>query len=85
MTDLNKLSLAEARDALRKGETTSTALTEACLKAIDGAGALNAFVRPGRDHGHCVHVADKGAGIALDQGEETLAHGLAEFGAQAFR
>ncbi|MAP15597.1 MAG: Asp-tRNA(Asn)/Glu-tRNA(Gln) amidotransferase GatCAB subunit A, partial [Oceanibulbus sp.] len=44
MTDLNKLSLAEARDALRKGETTSAALTEACLKAIDGAGALNAFV-----------------------------------------
>ena len=29
MTDLNKLSLAEARDALRKGETTSAALTEA--------------------------------------------------------
>ena len=44
MTDLNKLSLAEARDALRKGETTSKDLTEACLKAIDGAGALNAFV-----------------------------------------
>ncbi|MFG6560216.1 Asp-tRNA(Asn)/Glu-tRNA(Gln) amidotransferase subunit GatA [Sulfitobacter sp. 1A15299] len=44
MTDLNKLSLAEARDALRKGETTSRDLTEACIQAIDGAGALNAFV-----------------------------------------
>ena len=44
MTDLNKLSLAEARDALRKGETTSKDLTEACIQAIDGAGALNAFV-----------------------------------------
>ncbi|MEP1768687.1 MAG: Asp-tRNA(Asn)/Glu-tRNA(Gln) amidotransferase subunit GatA [Sulfitobacter sp.] len=44
MTDLNKLGLAQARDALRKGETTSKELTEACLKAIDGAGALNAFV-----------------------------------------
>ncbi len=44
MSDLNKLGLAEARDALRNGETTSKELTEACLKAIEGAGALNAFV-----------------------------------------
>ena len=44
MTDLNKLTIAEARDALRKGETTSVALTESCLAAIDGAGALGAFV-----------------------------------------
>lgn len=44
MSDLNKMGLAEARDALRSGEVTSKALTEACLTAIDGAGALNAFV-----------------------------------------
>jgi aspartyl-tRNA(Asn)/glutamyl-tRNA(Gln) amidotransferase subunit A len=44
MSDLNKLTIAEARDALKKGETTSVALTEACLAAIDAAGALNAFV-----------------------------------------
>ena len=44
MSDLNKMGLAEARDALRSGEVTSKALTEACLSAIDGAGALNAFV-----------------------------------------
>ncbi|MCC1491571.1 Asp-tRNA(Asn)/Glu-tRNA(Gln) amidotransferase subunit GatA [Cognatishimia sp. F0-27] len=44
MSDLTKLTIAEARDALRKGETTSAALTEACLAAIEGAGALNAFV-----------------------------------------
>ena len=44
MADLNALGLAEARDALRRGETTSKELTEACLKAIDAAGALNAFV-----------------------------------------
>ncbi|WP_299687939.1 Asp-tRNA(Asn)/Glu-tRNA(Gln) amidotransferase subunit GatA [uncultured Tateyamaria sp.] len=44
MSDLNKLGLAEARDALRKGDTTSAELTAACLTAIDGAGALNAFV-----------------------------------------
>ncbi|GAB5433264.1 MAG: Asp-tRNA(Asn)/Glu-tRNA(Gln) amidotransferase subunit GatA [Epibacterium sp.] len=44
MSDLNKLGLAEARDLLRTGDTTSVELTEACLKAIDGADALNAFV-----------------------------------------
>ena len=44
MTDLNTLGLAEARDALRAGSTTSKELTAACLKAIEGAGALNAFV-----------------------------------------
>ncbi len=44
MSDLNKLGLAEARDALRKGETTSVELTQACLTAIDKADALNAFV-----------------------------------------
>ena len=44
MSDLTKLTIAGARDALRKGETTSVALTEACLQAIEEAGALNAFV-----------------------------------------
>ena len=44
MTALNQLTIADARDALRKGETTALALTEACLAAIEGAGALNAFV-----------------------------------------
>ncbi len=44
MSDLNKLGLAEARDALRKGDVTSVELTESCLKAIDEADALNAFV-----------------------------------------
>ena len=44
MADLNALGLAEARDALRKGETTSVELTEACLREVEGAGVLNAFV-----------------------------------------
>ncbi|MEX1233874.1 MAG: Asp-tRNA(Asn)/Glu-tRNA(Gln) amidotransferase subunit GatA [Roseovarius sp.] len=44
MTDLNALTIADARDALRRGDVTSTELTEACLTAIEGAGALNAFV-----------------------------------------
>ena len=44
MTDLNKMTLADARNNLRAGEITSVELTEACLDAIDGSGALNAFV-----------------------------------------
>ncbi|WP_319826154.1 Asp-tRNA(Asn)/Glu-tRNA(Gln) amidotransferase subunit GatA [Thalassovita sp.] len=44
MTDLNKLTLADARDKLRAKEITSVELTEACLKAVDAADALNAFV-----------------------------------------
>jgi aspartyl-tRNA(Asn)/glutamyl-tRNA(Gln) amidotransferase subunit A len=44
MADLNKLTIAEARDGMRNGDMTSVELTEACLGAIDGAAALNAFV-----------------------------------------
>lgn len=44
MSDLNKLGIAEARDALRKGDVTSLELTSACLGAIEDAGVLNAFV-----------------------------------------
>ncbi|UWQ19192.1 Asp-tRNA(Asn)/Glu-tRNA(Gln) amidotransferase subunit GatA [Jannaschia sp. M317] len=41
---LTDLTIAQARDMLRAGETTALALTEAHLDAVDGAGALNAFV-----------------------------------------
>ncbi|MCV2891548.1 Asp-tRNA(Asn)/Glu-tRNA(Gln) amidotransferase subunit GatA [Lentibacter sp. XHP0401] len=44
MAELNKMTIAAARDALRKGDVTSAELTEACLSEIDSAGALNAFV-----------------------------------------
>ncbi|NHQ73787.1 Asp-tRNA(Asn)/Glu-tRNA(Gln) amidotransferase subunit GatA [Roseovarius gahaiensis] len=44
MTELSKLTIAAARDALRKGDVTSLELTEGCLSEIDSAGALNAFV-----------------------------------------
>jgi aspartyl-tRNA(Asn)/glutamyl-tRNA(Gln) amidotransferase subunit A len=44
MAALNELKIAEARDMLRKGEVTSRDLTETCLKAVEAAGALNAFV-----------------------------------------
>ena len=43
-SDLTKLTIAGARDALRKGDVTSVELTDACLTAIDAADALNAFV-----------------------------------------
>ncbi|MBQ2261185.1 MAG: Asp-tRNA(Asn)/Glu-tRNA(Gln) amidotransferase subunit GatA [Loktanella sp.] len=44
MSELRKLTIAAARDAMRKGDTTSTEITQACLTAIDGADALGAFV-----------------------------------------
>ncbi|SLN58821.1 Glutamyl-tRNA(Gln) amidotransferase subunit A [Aquimixticola soesokkakensis] len=44
MSDLNKLTIAAARDGLKAGDFTSLDLTNACLTAIEGAGALNAFV-----------------------------------------
>jgi aspartyl-tRNA(Asn)/glutamyl-tRNA(Gln) amidotransferase subunit A len=44
MTDLTSLSLAQARDALRKKEFSAIELTEAHLAAVEQARALNAFV-----------------------------------------
>jgi len=49
MTDLNTLTIAEARGALRRGEVTSVELTEACLAAGQGASALNAVIHPTAD------------------------------------
>ncbi|MGA0539912.1 Asp-tRNA(Asn)/Glu-tRNA(Gln) amidotransferase subunit GatA [Neotabrizicola sp. VNH66] len=40
----NTLTIAAARDALRKGEITAVDLTMSCLTAIDAADALGAFV-----------------------------------------
>jgi aspartyl-tRNA(Asn)/glutamyl-tRNA(Gln) amidotransferase subunit A len=44
MTNLNELTIAEARDGLRKREISAVDLTMACLTAIDAADTLNAFV-----------------------------------------
>ena len=44
MTELSKLTIADARDALRKGDVTAVELTNACLTEIEGADALGAFV-----------------------------------------
>jgi aspartyl-tRNA(Asn)/glutamyl-tRNA(Gln) amidotransferase subunit A len=47
VTDLNKLTIAEAREGLRKKQFTATELTQSFLKAIEGGNpALNAFVLP---------------------------------------
>ena len=40
----NSLTIAAARDALRKGEISAVDLTMSCLTAIDAGDALNAFV-----------------------------------------
>lgn len=44
MSDLTKLSLARARDALKSKEITSVELTEAYLAEMESARALNAYV-----------------------------------------
>ncbi len=44
MSELSKLTIAAARDAMRKGDLTSAELTGACLAEADASGALNAFV-----------------------------------------
>ena len=44
MTNANRLTIADVRDALRAGDLTAVELTDACLSAIDASGALNAFV-----------------------------------------
>ncbi|WBU57986.1 Asp-tRNA(Asn)/Glu-tRNA(Gln) amidotransferase subunit GatA [Paracoccus sediminicola] len=49
MSDLNQLTIAEARDAMRAGKLSSSELTEACLNAIEGASVLNAFVHDTAD------------------------------------
>ena len=43
MSDLSKLKISEARDALQKGHVTSAELTEACLAEIEKSDSLNAF------------------------------------------
>ncbi|GGO23638.1 glutamyl-tRNA(Gln) amidotransferase subunit A [Gemmobacter aquaticus] len=54
MSNANELTIAAARDALRKGDLSATDLTMACLTAIDAGDGLGAFVHKTPD-------------IALDQ------------------
>ena len=44
MTELNKLTIAAARDGLRKGDFTAEELTDACLAAAEASAPLNAYI-----------------------------------------
>ncbi len=47
MTELNKLTITEAREGLRKKQFSATELTQAFLAAIEAGNAgLNAYVLP---------------------------------------
>jgi len=49
MTDLTKLTLSDALDGMAKGEFSSLELTEAHIKACEGAKKLNAFITDTHD------------------------------------
>jgi aspartyl-tRNA(Asn)/glutamyl-tRNA(Gln) amidotransferase subunit A len=73
MTDLNTLTLAAARDGLRKGDFTSADLTEACLTSIAGSGKLNAFVH---DTSEQARVQAKAADARIAAGDAPNMCGL---------
>ena len=66
MSDLNKLSIAEARDGMRAGDFTSLELTNACLGEIEGAKALNAFVH---DTPEIATAQAKAADVRISSGD----------------
>jgi aspartyl-tRNA(Asn)/glutamyl-tRNA(Gln) amidotransferase subunit A len=71
MSELTSLTLAQARDALRKKEFSATELADAHLAAIENARALNAFVLETPDRARdMARAADarlaKGEGGALE-------------------
>jgi aspartyl-tRNA(Asn)/glutamyl-tRNA(Gln) amidotransferase subunit A len=71
MTDLTLLTLAQAREALRKKEFSATELAEAHLAAVEQARALNAFVMEVPEHARAMARASderlaKGAGGSLE-------------------
>src|SRR3954449_12270268 len=67
MTDLTSLTLAEARDGLAKKTFTSLELTDAHLKAIEEARALNAFVMETPDQARAM-ARDSDAQISKGEG-----------------
>ncbi len=73
MVDLNKLTIAEARDKLRAGEITSTELTEACLEATEAASALNAVVHSTPD---LARAQAKAADARLSSGDAPAMCGI---------
>ncbi len=73
MNALTSLSLAQARDALRKREFSATELVEAYLAAVEQARALNAFVLETPDRAHA--MAEK-SDARLARGEGGPLEGL---------
>jgi aspartyl-tRNA(Asn)/glutamyl-tRNA(Gln) amidotransferase subunit A len=67
MTDLTSLTLAQARDALRRKEFSATELTGAHLAAIEQARVLNAFVLETPDHA-CAMAKSADARLAKGEG-----------------
>ena len=71
MTDLTSLTLADARERLRKKEITALELTDAHIDAVEAAQALNAYVRETPEHARAMARASdarlaKGAGGPLE-------------------
>jgi aspartyl-tRNA(Asn)/glutamyl-tRNA(Gln) amidotransferase subunit A len=66
MSDLMKLTLAGARDALRAGETTAVELTEASLAAVADSKPLNAFVH---DTSEIARSQAKAADLRIQAGD----------------
>ena len=73
MSDLMKLTLAGARDALRSGQTTAVELTEASLAAVEASKPLNAFVHDTSDIARAQAVA---ADLRLQAGDASDMRGL---------
>src|SRR3954470_18988073 len=67
MTDLTSLTLAEARDRLRRQDITALDLTDAHIAAVEQARALNAFVKETPDHARAMARASD-ARLAGGQG-----------------
>jgi aspartyl-tRNA(Asn)/glutamyl-tRNA(Gln) amidotransferase subunit A len=73
MTDLTSLTLAQARDALRKREFSATELAEAYIAAAERARVLNAFVLETPDRARAMAQA---SGARLAKGEGGPLEGL---------
>jgi aspartyl-tRNA(Asn)/glutamyl-tRNA(Gln) amidotransferase subunit A len=74
MTDLTKLTIAEAREGLKNKDYTSSELTEAFLTNIEGAnGALNAYVAVTADK---AREMAKGSDEKLAKGEGGALEGI---------
>ncbi len=73
MTVLTDLTLAEARDGLAKRSFSSRELTEAHLKAMEGARALNAFITETPDRALTMAAS---ADARLAKGEAGLIEGV---------